>query len=277
MSAATPTTALEIPVESLETTRDPIIETAVAIIVTDDATNAAAGKFLVEVLAPLEKQIRASADPVCAATNTAHKAATKQRADLLLPVLHAEKVVKAQIGNYQVMQQRLIDEENARIEREHQAALRKAEDERLAAEKVEREAAEAARKKIEDAQIEKAAALEAQGKHDEAERVAAEEIVTRATQPAYIPPVEPALPPRIARPAPAKVAGVSTRMKTVVEVVNLEALVRAICAGGPKVPGFAVLTHVQAKLLAFVNSHDGKITLPGCRITQEPLVSKRGR
>lgn len=271
-----PTTALEIPVQSLEAARDPIVHQAIAIVVTDDATNEAAGKFLVEVLAPLEKQIHASADPVCAATNTAHKAATKQRADLLDPVLRAEKIVKGQIGNYQVMRQREIDEENARIEREHQAAVRKAEEEQLAAEKAEREAADAARKKVEDAQLEKAAALEAQGKHDEAERVAAEEIVTPATQPAYIPPVEP-LPPPIARPQPAKVAGVSTRMKNEIEVIDLEALVRAICAGGTNAPPFSCLAEVKSKLAAFVNSHDGKISIQGVRITRVPIVSKRAQ
>ncbi len=276
MTAATPeTTALEIPVQSLEETRDPIVEEAALIVVTDDATNEAAGKFLVEILAPLEKKIHASADPVCAAANTAHKAATKQRTDLLAPVLQAETIVKGQIGDYAMRRRQEIAEENAKIEREHQAALRKAEDDRLAAEKVEIDRAAAARKKVEDAQLAKAADLEAQGRHDEAERVASEEIATPATQPAYIPPA-PVLPPRIASPGPAKVKGVSTRMKNVVEVVDLEQLVRAIVAGGAKVPGFAVLSHVQAKLLAFVNSHDGKITLPGVRITEAPAVAKRG-
>ena len=99
-----------------------------------------------------QQEVKAVWDPVCVAANTAHKAATKGRADQIAPFVAAEKKLKALCNEYDLEQERLRREEQDRIDKE------------------ERDRADENRKKEEDA-LAKATALEAAGKTEEAEAV----------------------------------------------------------------------------------------------------------
>lgn len=96
----------------------------------------------------LEKKIDKTFEPVCKATNDAHKAATKAKADAKAPVTLAKSIVKKEMEDYNSIQ------EDIRRERERQAQ-------------------EAERVKAETRQVERAAALEQQGHAALAEQVLA--------------------------------------------------------------------------------------------------------
>ncbi len=133
------------PIENLEREALPIVEQANALVVFDATSFDEAGEKLVGIKG-IQKKIHASCDPVVAATNAAHKAATKQRRELLDPLQAAERLVKGLMGDY-------VEEVEKR---------RRKEDARLAAE---------AAAMNDDDRIEEAAALEAAGEHDAAEAV----------------------------------------------------------------------------------------------------------
>lgn len=90
----------DLDVERIELDRDPVVVAADAVEVTDQGSLDFAGAFLTDKLKPMLKAIDASCKPVVEAANKAHKAATKQRATLKAPLLEAEKMLKAKIGDY---------------------------------------------------------------------------------------------------------------------------------------------------------------------------------
>lgn len=96
----------------------------------------------------MEKKIAATFDPLCKATNEAHKAATKAKADALKPVTEAKGIIRKEMEDFNSIQ------EDIRRERE-------------------RLAQEEERKKAETRQVERAAALEQQGHAALAEQVLA--------------------------------------------------------------------------------------------------------
>lgn len=113
--------------------------------VEDLDTLAVANQFYV-MCHQLEKKIDKTFDPLCKATNEAHKAATKAKADAKAPVTEAKGIVKKEIESYNEVQ------EDIRKERE-------------------RAANEEERRKAETRQIEQAASLEAQGHRELAAQV----------------------------------------------------------------------------------------------------------
>jgi len=97
-----------------------------------------AGDLAVSECAALVKRIKEIHDPICAATNTAHKIATGARKDLIDPINQASKIIDGKLGNFKM-----------------------AHDRKIAAEKKDLE--DKARKEQEDAALEQAAEMEKEG------------------------------------------------------------------------------------------------------------------
>lgn len=73
----------------------------------------------------LEKRIKAIHDPICDATNKAHKTATGARKTLLDPIKRAFKIIDATLGNYKMLVDRQIAEEKLKLEEEARAQQKK--------------------------------------------------------------------------------------------------------------------------------------------------------
>lgn len=252
-------TAIEIAyVEKLEQERDPLVNKARALVIVDQKSYIEAGMLLTGLIKPMIKEIHKSCDPVCEATNAAHKAATGQRKKLLDPILEAEEIIKDKIGDHQekVEQERL--QELWRIKEEQN---------RLAAEAgAKREAAERKAQEEADAKaLEEAAALEAEGKHEEAEAVIAEPV------PVYVP-EEPVAPPPVAAAPLKKVKGMSSRKTYEGDVHDFGALLKGVLDG--KIPRI-VLKIDQGALNKAINSLGGQVDYPGVRVTTKRIVSGR--
>ncbi len=99
----------------------------------------------------MEKKIDATFDPICKATNTAHKAATKAKADAKTPVSVAKSIVRKEIEDYN-MAQEYIRRDLERIAQEEEV------------------------RRAETRQVERAATLEAQGHGELAEAVLQEPV-----------------------------------------------------------------------------------------------------
>jgi hypothetical protein len=84
---------------------------------------------LLDSLAGIEQGIRSFLDPICKATNEAHKAATSLRVGFLDPVLRLKEQTKLKVNGFLAEQQRLrdkADEENQKAQEEYQVKLLKA-------------------------------------------------------------------------------------------------------------------------------------------------------
>ncbi len=102
-----------------------------------------------------QREVKKVWDPVCDASNRAHKAATAGRKEQLAPFAEAERIIKNKLNRYDLNQQRLKREAEEKIRSDRAEADRKAREE--------------ADKKLEEAE-----ALEAEGKTEEAEAVVEE-------------------------------------------------------------------------------------------------------
>jgi len=112
----------------------------------EDADTFAKANNLFLLCHGMEKKIAATFDPLCKATNEAHKAATKAKADALKPVIEAKGIIRKEMEDWNEIQN------DIRKERERLAQKEE-------------------RKKAETRQIERAAALEQQGHTELAEQV----------------------------------------------------------------------------------------------------------
>lgn len=74
------------------------------------------GDLAVSECAALVKRIKEIHDPICAATNVAHKTATKARKDLIDPINQASKIIDNKLGNYKMEHDRKVAEENRLLE-----------------------------------------------------------------------------------------------------------------------------------------------------------------
>lgn len=75
-----------------------------------------AGDLVVSECAALVKRIKEIHDPICMATNTAHKIATKARKDLIDPINQASKIIDAKLGNFKMEHDRKVAEEKRLLE-----------------------------------------------------------------------------------------------------------------------------------------------------------------
>jgi len=201
-----------------------------------------AGSLLNDRIKPMIKEIHTKLDPICVATNEAHKTATTTRKDLLAPFVAMESHVKGLMGDFILLQEELQKEERERIEREARA----------------REASEQAEadKAAQEEQLAAATALEEGGDQAAAERVLNAEPAVRAPEPLPAPP--PA--PELQKP---KAGGISTSKKYQYEVTDFQALVRDVVEGN--VP-WNVLTIDKANTNQHIRANDGAVAWKGIRV-----------
>jgi len=202
-----------------------------ALIVLDQKTMDEAAELLTAIK-QLRAEIDSSCDPVREATHKAWKAAVRQQKDLHEPLATAESTLKESVATF-------VEAEERRAERE-----------RLAAEA-------AATEESDEDRLERAMALESQGRHEEAERVLEE-------------PATPAPPPKPV----AKTKGVSTRKTWVGEITDLGLVVRAISEG--KAPTSLVQVN-PAGVSAFARSMKAEARVPGLRVYEKTGVAVGGR
>jgi hypothetical protein len=132
-----------------------VSERAKAIKIVDAASYVVAGELLRGVKA-LQKRADETFDPICDATNKAHKAATQARAAVKTPLVEAEKALKDAILAY--------DDEQERVERERAAKVQSI-----------------AQSVADEVAIETASAFASAGMHAEAEAVLETAIASPAT------------------------------------------------------------------------------------------------
>lgn len=200
-------TTLTIPEKGdLQTEGDALVQRANALAVTTQEEYESAGEFGRGVAA-LEKRIKEHYAGPKKAANDAHKAIVAAERELLEPVSKAKRVVGDKMSAFTLEQERLRRQEEERLRRE--------EEERRAAEKA-----------AEDERLERAAALEAEGKTAEAEAV--------LETPEREAPRAPVAPPRELP----KASGVAGRKVYKARVRDRAALLRAVVEG--KVPDTVV-------------------------------------
>ncbi len=274
-------------VASIEAERDDVEGRANALVISSNEGMVAAGDFLNGVIKPLKKAVHESCDPICDATNTAHKAATAQRKGFMDPLDRAESVTKGKINGWMDQEERRVAEENRRIEEENRkiaaaAAAEQAEKEAADARERQRLADEAAAaqrkadKALEDERLAHAANLEEAGRPVEAERVLNEPLPTPPPLQPVAPPLPAPLPAAapIKRVAQTKVSGIKRAKVWKGELVNddLKALCREIADGNVPV---TVIKLEQGKLNAWVKALGGTIRVPCIRAYQEGSIAGR--
>lgn len=124
-----------------EVTGADLIETASVHVIFDEASYNAA-EDLRQQAKDFQKAVHARLDPVCEATNAAHKASTKTRKEFLEPYEKAEKLIASKQVQYRQEQERKRRAEEERLRREAEERAR--EEARKRQEELERQAAEAA-------------------------------------------------------------------------------------------------------------------------------------
>jgi len=248
----------------LEADRDDVIVRMRSLEITDAAGRDIVVAFLTDEIKPMKDLIHASCDPVCDATNKAHKAATGQRKELLGPLSEAEKIGKEKVGTWDLEQLRLRQIEEQRIEKQRLAdeAQRK------------RDEAEAEAEASKNAA---AALAEAEALMDAGDLEGAEAALEKSnmTQPVAL--EEPFIqPPPVADPGlqPASTQGVSTRFTYAVEVTSLSEFLQGVI--DKKIPTKLVSIEF-GKLNKQANAMDGELNYPGIRMTRKPIVSLRGK
>lgn len=192
---------------------------------------------LLHSIAQLVAEVKATFDPVVAAANKTHKAATAARARHLDPLKQADATVRTKIGAYVT--------EQKRIAAEHERAL-----------------AEEAKREADERALEEAAALEAQGDAEGAARRLAE-AESGATS-ALLPPPQPAVD---------KVAGLAIREVWKARVVDPVAFARGISEG--TIP--PSMMEPTANLQAFARSTRGEVRWPGVEFYAENAPVRSGR
>jgi len=101
--------------EKLDVRSRRMLERADAFVCTNPQQYAEGDKAVSECAA-LEKRIKEIHDPICVATNTAHKIATKARKDLVDPIKRASKIIDGKLGNYKMAHDLKIAEERKALE-----------------------------------------------------------------------------------------------------------------------------------------------------------------
>jgi hypothetical protein len=84
--------------DAIQEETDSVIVYATDLQIENEKDLSKAGDFLVLGIKPVIKLVLDAFDPICAATNKAHKEATKQRQRKLEPLKQAEKIIKSKIA-----------------------------------------------------------------------------------------------------------------------------------------------------------------------------------
>lgn len=271
-------TAMEVQEEQMQEKVSPIVAEAEALVV-DSQEVVEKGTEVVKGIKALVKEVNETFDPIIKQAHKAHKEAVGTKKRHLEPLDKAEQTIKAKIAQYldHVEEEQRKEEERAREQarKEHEKKLKAAE------RKVTRltEKAGTIQEEIDalEAGLEKET-LDEEGVEEQAIRAriatlrkrldntseAIEEHATEAEAPSFTPPAPPTTPP--AR----KVAGMSSRKKTVVNVVNPTLLIRAVADG--KVP-VSVVKFDETAIRKLV---DAGMKLPGVAARHKRSVSVRG-
>ncbi len=251
-----PTTLLD--TTELETQAAQIAARIPLIAITDQASLEAAAADRAEIKRRLLK-IAEVMDPICDAAYKTWKTAVAKRDGLKAPFVEADKAYARAMGAYEQEQarRRREAEENARRERE-----------RREREERERAAAEEARlkKEAEDRRLAEAAAAEARGDRETAQRLieAPIETPTVAPRPVFVP----------TAPLPAKPTadGVSFRDTWKAEVTDLMALVRAVATGTQPI---TLLSANTVALNQMARALKGAMSVPGVRAVNERIAAQK--
>lgn len=198
---------------------------AKALQVTSEAEATVAGEILREI-ARRRKDAEAERKELVGPLNATVKKINQRFKGSLAPLDAADKIVRDKLGTYTAEQDRIRQEEEARLEAERQERERKARDERERQEAAERAKREQAEREAREA------AEEARKAKDEADREAAENLAEEARQVAEeaktaeaaiasLP--EPTLPRAMVQAAP-KPEGVSTRKRWKVKTIDVHCL-----------------------------------------------------
>ena len=228
--------------------RGDLVAQAEALAITSQLEYELAALFLGDVKA-LQRRVGETFNPICAATDRAHKLATAKRKEHAEPLERAELRIKATMRHYVQSEERRIREEATRLERE--------------ARELEAKCRAEERKAEETARLAEAEALEAAGMGHEALAL----LSAPMPEPDPIPPPPPHT--TIARPT---ASGISTPVTWHAEVTNLRELVLAIAAG--KAP----LTLVEAsitELRHYARATKGSVAVPGVRFVDKLGISSR--
>ncbi len=262
------TPTLEISQKEMETQVNALVSQTVEFKVEDDEDLQVADRTLLSIQDKMDK-VSALMDPVCEAANKAHKAATGARGALMNPLVAAKALVTRVRGTY------LIAVENKRKADEAEAK-RKAEELQAAADKKWKEEQAALLKQQEDARMEKAVQLEADGKVELAEHVL-------TAPPAPIP----MAPPPIAKPpsyfggggggyfAPTKTSGVANKetYKAVLEedpVLARAQLLTMVKAAAEKPDQFLDFLELNtSNINAYAKKTKGAVKIPGIEVIKE--------
>lgn len=103
----------------------PIVHEAGGLLVENDDQYEQAGAFLQRIRIGID-QVHELVDPVCDQTNKAHKSATGLRSRLLAPLEEAKQVIADRMGSHVWEKEVAAREERLRIQKEQEAANRKA-------------------------------------------------------------------------------------------------------------------------------------------------------
>lgn len=102
---------------AVQSKSEDILESVKAAEIIGDSTRAAVATIMRDA-AELKKSINELWEPICSATNKAHKSATGARGEMLKPVQEAEKLAKEKLKAYDMEQRRIAEESRRKIEAE---------------------------------------------------------------------------------------------------------------------------------------------------------------
>lgn len=254
------TEALTPPAESqqLATQGQELVAAANRLVIADAEGFAYAGEVAKRLRIAL-KRAEEVLDPFVESAHRAWKTAVAHRDGIEKPYLDARRIVDAKIQEW--------DAEQRRLRREAEEAARR-EQERL--EREAREQAEAEQRRLqaeaETKRLEEAAALEARGDREAADRLIAAPVVVAPVAPA---PVF-APPPAVAEPP--KVAGISFREEWSAEVVDFAQLVRA---SAEQRASLGLLLPNQTALNQMARALKGAFHVPGVKAVSRRITTGR--
>jgi len=230
-----------------------VVAQANQIVIASDDELEMAASFLT-LLATREKEVNATFDPIIAKAHEAHKEALAQKRKFTDPLIEATKTVKGKILTF--------SNEKERLDRIEQARLQK-----LAQEKADAEAAEAARlakeetARRQEAALAEAAQLESQGEGHLADIV----LQTAADEAAFTPEPMPVFVAPVVLQTSAKPSGIALPKVWKWEIVDESQLERQYLMPNTQSIGSAV------------KSQKGMAKIRGVRIWSENEVRRTGR
>jgi hypothetical protein len=236
-----------------------LVDQARSLIVKSPAQYEEAGRIVIAIRR-VRKSIADTFGPIKKKAHAAWLEVLAQEKKHDTPLEAAERQLSGIMGNFQAEveaeRQRIAREEAKRREEEQRAAQAKADEERAAQLRLD-----------EDARLAHAAALEAEGKHAEANAV------LDAPPPPPPPPAPPAAPaPVAAMPEAPKADGVSFRQNWKARVVDLQLLLEAVASGRQPL---TMIEANQKALDGIAKALKGEARIPGVEFFSETVSSVR--